>query len=352
MKLTLLAVTRMHEKRICIAGIDEEGRWVRPVKAYPNHFGKEDLFGKNESFIYGNFNIVEMDLTKELKKYPHSEDSIINEIREPKVIGNIPIQKREEFLISHTENHLFENNEGEVVRKILQNANRSLVLVGPVDVRYVVIEKDKTPRIRFDIPLVYNCERSTPCTDLKFIAFCKRILKEKDYEKVILNSYELKQGLGIEKTYLALGLGRWYEERKDYYDMVIGFHTIPDYTQEINYVNLFPIEEELIKKDITNRSQESRKNILDPKLIDDYYKIKIELNKLIGIEKELRERIKTRMIENDIRRYDTEKMDISCRKYERMSYPKDKIEKFVPDDILEKIKSVKEIVCLLTRLKK
>jgi len=45
-------------------------------------------------------------------------------------------------------------------------------------------------------------------------------------------------------------------------------------------------------------------------------------------------------------------MDIFCRKSERAWYPKDKIEEFVPNDILEKIKSVKEIVYLLTRLKK
>jgi len=48
----------------------------------------------------------------------------------------------------------------------------------------------------------------------------------------------------------------------------------------------------------------------------------------------------------------TEKIDLFCRKSERTWYPKDKIEEFVPNDILEKIKSVKEIVYLLTRLKK
>jgi len=88
------------------------------------------------------------------------------------------------------------------------------------------------------IPDVYDCERSTPCTDLKFIAFCKEISKGKNNKKIVLNSHELKRTLEIESIFLALGLGRWYEEKKDYYDMVIGFHTIPDYQTEIDYNNL------------------------------------------------------------------------------------------------------------------
>ena len=238
MKLTILAVTKMQERRICIAGINENGKWVRPVKDYPNHFKEVDLFDKDRLPIYKNFNIVEIDFTRKLEKHPHSEDYVINENKEPEVIGSFPLQKREEFLISHTENDFFANHEGEPVRKILKEANRSLVLVGPVDVRYAVIEEGKTPRIRFNIPNVYDCERSTPCTDLKFIAFCKVILKERGNEKVILDSQELKRILEIESIFLALGLGRWYKEKKDYYDMVIGFHTIPDYQTEIDYNNL------------------------------------------------------------------------------------------------------------------
>lgn len=235
MKLTILAVTKMHEKRICIAGINENGEWVRPVKEYPTHFEKIDIFGEDKLPIYKNFNIVEMDFTRKLEKPPHSEDYIVNENKRPKVIGNFPLQKREGFLISHTENNLFVNHESEPVRKILKGANRSLVLVGPVDIKYVIIELGKTPRIRFDIPKIYDCERSTPCTDLKFIALCNGVLKEKSNEKVILYSHELKKILKIESIFLALGLGRWYEEKKDYYDMVVGFHTSPDYQTEIDY---------------------------------------------------------------------------------------------------------------------
>ena len=58
------------------------------------------------------------------------------------------------------------------------------------------------------------------------------------------------------------------------------------------------------------------------------------------------------MINNGISKYNTEKIDIFCRKSERTSYPKDKIEEFVPNDILEKIRSIKEIIYLFTRLKK
>lgn len=51
MKLTILAVTRMQERRICIAGINEDGKWVRPVKDYPNQFEEVDIFDKDKSPI-------------------------------------------------------------------------------------------------------------------------------------------------------------------------------------------------------------------------------------------------------------------------------------------------------------
>lgn len=238
MKLTILAVTKMQERRICLAGINENGKWIRPVKDYPNHFEEADIFDKERILIYKNFNIIETDFIRKLEKTPHTEDYIINEDIKPKVLGSLPLQKREEFLISNTENGFFANHEGEPIRKMLKEANRSLILVGPVDIKYTVIEENKTPRIRFNILNTYDCERSTPCTDLKFIAFCKEILKERNNKRVVLNSHELKRLLKIKSVFLALGLGRWYEEKKDYYDLIIGFHTIPDYQAEIDYNTL------------------------------------------------------------------------------------------------------------------
>ncbi len=236
MKLTILAVTRMQEKRICIAGINEEGKWVRPVKDYPGHFEEADISSKEGSIIYKNFNIVEIDFTKKLDNPPHSEDHVINESKEPKVVGDVPSEKRGQFLNSHTENNFFANHEGEPVRKVLQEANRSLILIGPVNIRCVVFKKDKGPKVLYDLPGINIESRYTPCTDFKLRSLSKRVLKEND--ELVMNWTQLKEELKIEKVFLAIGLARWWEEKKDYYDMIIGMHTIPDYQTEIDYNKL------------------------------------------------------------------------------------------------------------------
>ena len=91
--------------------------------------------------------------------------------------------------------------------------------------------------------------------------------------------------------------------------------------------------------------------ILDKEVLDEYYKVKLELSKLLKREEELKEQIKKAMTDNQLSNIHTDNMDLFCKRVERVLYPKDKVEGLVPEYPLEKIRTVKEAIVLVTKLK-
>lgn len=91
--------------------------------------------------------------------------------------------------------------------------------------------------------------------------------------------------------------------------------------------------------------------IVDKNIIEEYYHIKKELIELQKREEELKETIKHAMTEKKVFEIHSDLMDLYCKKAERVTYPKEKIEKYVPENILEKIKTVNEITVLIAKLK-
>lgn len=234
MKVVILAVTKMQGDRICIAGINEESQWVRPVREYPQHMEINDIFDKNtKKPIYEVFNVVEIPVTKKTGVSPHTEDVLIDLEKNPQVVGKIPVPEREAFLIKHCENELFKG-QSEPINELLEKSNRSLILVGPAKLHRAVLKIDKTPRLDFDIPGYAN-NVSRPCTDLKFIALCKHIVEEKKAQEVIFDSAQLASVLRADKIFLGLGLSRKFEGA--FHTMIVGLHTIPDYDSEDDLKN-------------------------------------------------------------------------------------------------------------------
>jgi len=86
-------------------------------------------------------------------------------------------------------------------------------------------------------------------------------------------------------------------------------------------------------------------------VLDEYYKVKLELSKLLKREEELKEQIKKAMTDNQLSNIHTDNMDLFCKRVERVLYPKDKVEELVPEELLEKIRTVKEAIVLVTKLK-
>ncbi|GEM_PF-5483549 len=351
MELTVLAVTK-REHGVCIAGVDEKLNWVRPVK---NRILMLEDIKSNDGSHLSSSCVYAVSAKKVDSKSYQSENYLLDEEEPVIYVKKLGDEERNEVFSKLSENSLIMSSPNQDVCKLLKEKNRSLILLGPVTIDSVELSQDDNVHARFDfsigrIKIKNQNLRSLPCTDLKFLSFAKDLLEEQNAPYLRLNGDDLKDLLKVEKIFMAIGLtAELYVG--DYWPMLIGVHTIPDYTQKTNYGDFSPIQGESIKKEAISKSQE-KANVLDPELIDDYYRIKTELNKLLIRENELKERLKTEMIKKGLSRYITEKMDIFCRKSERTSYPKDKIEEFVPEYILEKIKSVKEIVYLLTRLKK
>ncbi len=242
MKVVILAVTRMHEDRICIAGINEDNQWVRPVKVYPQSMDITDIFDKNtKKPIYEMFNIVDIPVIRKEGNPPHTEDVLIDSMKNPQVIGKIHTSGQEAFLVKHCENELFKGHSLEDASKnpdshqykqisdLLIEANRSLILVGPAKLHRAVLKIDKTPRLDFDIP-GYPDARSRPCTDLNFIALCKRLLEENNAQEITLESPQLANILKTDKIFLGLGLSRKFKGA--FHTMIIGLYPIHDHESE------------------------------------------------------------------------------------------------------------------------
>ena len=91
--------------------------------------------------------------------------------------------------------------------------------------------------------------------------------------------------------------------------------------------------------------------IVDKDTLEEYYHVKRELVELQKREEELKDTIKDAMVRKMVKELHSEFMDLYCKKAERVTYPKEKIEKYVPGYILNKIRTVSESIILITKLK-
>jgi len=97
----------------------------------------------------------------------------------------------------------------------------------------------KSPKITFRINSLHVKNQKgndLSCTDLKFRAFAKDLLKKKKLTSLTLTGNQLQEMLKFDKIFVAIGLTGKF--RDEYWPMIIGFHTIPDYKQEVDYDNL------------------------------------------------------------------------------------------------------------------
>lgn len=249
--ILILAITRMHSG-ICLAGINlkthrwerfvphflakgiapETYHWIRPVKSYgiPQPNNLVDARGRQIS----NFDIVRMNLLSWRPKAPHIEDWVVDFNHEkPVILRNVPESQRAELL-----NSLLDSSPDEVLQS---PPSRSLCLIKPDKINKVIFD----PGIRYgkyEARVVFNFagqdylgslkRPGLPCTDLKFRALGKRLLEGKN-NIINLGEGQLKELIHFEKVYLAIGLGREYKGKN--WPMVLGFHTIPDYTAYIDF---------------------------------------------------------------------------------------------------------------------
>jgi hypothetical protein len=221
--ILVLALTRMHEGRICIGGIFENTKeWVRPVLPHPG-ISRKHLWA-NHKLQIRLFGITEFDLEKQKTKAPHAEDWKWNIAKPPKLIKYISNENyRKKILDSIIDNK---------AEDIIENQSRSLGIIKPKKILGFVYSFENKLKLRLSFIDNDDKQYKLPITDLNWSALCFHLFENKKMNVEAINRYLSRQLKGKE-VYLGIGKGRpWaqdVQEEKKIYNLAISILTIPDY---------------------------------------------------------------------------------------------------------------------------
>jgi hypothetical protein len=238
MQITLLAATTFDGTRCCIAGINSEGRWIRPgfdgqrigtlggSRLVPSTY-----LWPPSGFIGGSLAVIEAEVEERIRKDPpHLEDAEITS--EPRLVASIRDEKnRLHFLEDHAENGVLPPASDKTeLASGLSGLRRSLILVGPVRLQsasfgilpgYKGMQKYRTA-LTFKLPR-QKTEVELPCVDIRWRALGRVLGAEED--PIEIHGEELCKRLSVRHDiFVALGLTRGTP-----YAMVVGVHSLPDY---------------------------------------------------------------------------------------------------------------------------
>jgi hypothetical protein len=220
--LVLLAVTRMLSG-VCIGGIPPGGgAWVRPVKSFGCPLlGDLRLAG---GALMRPFDIVSLNLLNPQPDPPHVEDVLCDFIRpRPEWRGRLSERERETFL------------EGCVDPRpsdIWCGDSRSLTLFEPLTLTAAFAFDFYSEKFECRITWPgYDRSQGVPVTDLKWRALGREWVtagpQNQQYDLPAL-----RRRLGVERVFLAIGLSRNYQGQ--FWPIVVGVHTLPDYEAAID----------------------------------------------------------------------------------------------------------------------
>lgn len=235
-RVVITDLSRMEGDRVCIFGIDEERRPIRPVISYRG-IRESDLFDEEGNQIIKPFAEVEFDFLHPLPKPPHTEDWEINTIYKPRLIKNLSEDERKVFL-----EEVLDGSVKEIFGAVIHEnryinpweGERSLGTVKVkevLDVNYSMKEEGKY-KYRLKFLDVAGDAYDLPVTDCAFRRYCdhERIQNQKSMGLI---GAELQRRFNQSKVYLRVGLARPFPEK--YYRcylQISGLYTFPDYKGE------------------------------------------------------------------------------------------------------------------------
>jgi hypothetical protein len=236
--ITTLAITKMHGG-VCTAGIDEAGRWVRPVR----HLSEQTLRGTGASdysllpidFFHGgkshlvNLGVTRFYLTEHAPTPPHIEDWIIDTRTKPELLKKLSAPEQREFLTSHAEPGL---------SRLLPAPSASLCLIRPDSFSFLfrVAPSGDDVAVRSSFTTGRDSLSDIACTDLRMRALGRSMLAGKDNETEMRLKEEEFWRRGKSAIYLTVGLSRLYQGK--HWPLVVGVHSIPELEVEIDYARL------------------------------------------------------------------------------------------------------------------
>jgi len=236
-EITTLALTKMHGG-VCTAGIDADGRWVRPVR--PRYESKPAREGISDSsllpldfFHGGKSHLVNLAVTRfwfseAAPHAPHIEDWTLDLKRKPQLLHKLSEEEQEKFLTAHVESDLVPLN---------REHQRSLMLIRPESFSFSFGMNQTGDDVSARASFTCNGERFSDigCTDLRIRALGRKLLEKTDQKKALLSDEDFKRH-GKQTTYLTLGLSRLFQNK--HWLLLVGVHSLPELAVEIDYARL------------------------------------------------------------------------------------------------------------------
>jgi len=236
-EITTLALTKMHGG-VCTAGIDAEGRWVRPVRprveSKPAREGISDYSLLPIDFFHGgeshlvNLGVTRFWFTEASPHAPHVEDWTLNLKQKPQLLNKLSAEQQEQFLSAHAENDL---------SLLCREHQRSLMLIRPDSFSFSFGMNLSGEDVSVRASIVCNGETfdDLGCTDLRVRALGRKLLEKSTGGKASLTGEDFKRH-GKQATYLTLGLSRLFQNK--HWLLLVGVHSLPELAVEIDYAKL------------------------------------------------------------------------------------------------------------------
>ncbi|MBI3946674.1 MAG: hypothetical protein HY321_12195 [Armatimonadetes bacterium] len=218
-RITLLAVTRM-QSGVCVAGMDEEGHWVRPVKERATLTLGDITYPGGQ--VAQAFDVTEFPVLRPRPQPPHLEDCVSDFIRaRPRLSRHLTPAERAAFLDAHAEPG---------ADAVLSAHRRSLCLVRAR--RLDAFFQLDTYSGKYEARLAVDGGRPLPVTDLRWRALGRNLPGERDGERRFPPE-EVARVLGTDEVYVAYGLSRSFQGQ--IWALVVGVHPVPDFAVTVDY---------------------------------------------------------------------------------------------------------------------
>jgi hypothetical protein len=228
----VLALTQMRSG-ICVAGFTHEPdpvtglRWVRPVRDFDTVLPGDMTDADDQPFRCCD--VIALHLVAPRPDPPHVEDWRADFVRpRPRLLRRLEGDRREQFFAAHLDR---------APEDVLVHQTRSLCLVQP---ERVWAEFTLDPgsgkyeaRMGFALPGVPDHPRAASprgamVTDLRWRDLGRAWLKEGE-NRLAMGHTALLDQLHCQSLYLVVGLSRSWQG--EYWPLVVGVHTTPDYAE-------------------------------------------------------------------------------------------------------------------------
>jgi hypothetical protein len=228
-ELLIMAVTRLGDG-VCVAGVNPNGRWVRPTRENAKGWRQltvDDLKDSDGRVVVKVGNVVQWPLGAAVPRDVHTEDVLVSRTR-PRLVRTLP---PEQLLARCMELRAWS------LDGFLRGTERSLMLLQPPLIRTFDFSTTGKGGISARIHFVHGAMREDfSVTDVTWRAMGRHLLERLQAADLSLTEADLHYEAGLAVRYLAVGRGQLHEGR--YWPFFISVFTDPPISTAIDYAQL------------------------------------------------------------------------------------------------------------------